>query len=141
MERSPELRALTMQVYQAMTNGDLDFFKDLVSRQAGVICVGTDPAQWWEGQDAFVEALGAEMRGMGGGFPVTPGDPQAYRSGSAGFVADKFAITVPSGPSIPIRLTIGFELEGDAWKIVQWHGSVGIGNEEVVGEELAAQMR
>src|SRR6476659_8531917 len=99
-----------------MAQGDLDFFKDHVSRQPGVVCVGTDPAQWWEGQDAFVQSLGAEMQGMGGGFPITPGDPQAYRSGSAGFGADRFAINGPGGPGIPIRLTIGFELEGNDWK-------------------------
>jgi hypothetical protein len=141
MERSPELRDLTLRLYDAMAKGDIGFFRDRVSRQPGVVCIGTDPAQWWEGQDAFVQALGAEMQGMGGGFPVTPGDPQAYRAGSTGWAADRFTINVPGGPSIPIRLTVVYELVGADWQIVQWHGSVGIGNEEVVGEELAAQMR
>jgi ketosteroid isomerase-like protein len=49
MEHSDELRDLTLRFYEAATTGDLSFFDRHVSRQEGVVFVGTDPNEWWEG--------------------------------------------------------------------------------------------
>lgn len=136
MERSPELRDLTVRVYQAIAGGDADFFDQLVSRQEGLIAIGTDPTEWWADYRSFVGALRAQLREMGGGFPVAPGDPQAYREGPVGWVADRGTLTLPDSPAIPLRLTLVFHQEGGAWKVVQWHASLGVANEEAVGQTL-----
>jgi ketosteroid isomerase-like protein len=60
MEHSEELRDLTIRFYEATTSGDLSFFDRHVSLQEeGVVFVGTDPDEWWEGFDAFREAMRA----------------------------------------------------------------------------------
>jgi hypothetical protein len=73
---------------------------------------------------------------MGGAFPVTAGDPQAYQEGSVGWVADRARVGLLDGQTIPFRLTMVCHREDGDWKVVQWHISVGVANEEVVGKEL-----
>src|SRR5207253_1737654 len=89
MERSAELLDLTLRLYRAMAAGDLAFFERLVSRQEGLVAIGTDPREWWAGYDSLLAALRAQVAEVGGGFPVTPGDPQAWREGTVGWVADR----------------------------------------------------
>jgi SnoaL-like domain len=60
MEQSDELRDLTLRFYEAATTGDLPFFERHVSRQEGAVFLGTDPNEWWEGFEAFVEAMRAQ---------------------------------------------------------------------------------
>jgi ketosteroid isomerase-like protein len=38
---------------------------------------------------------------------------------------------------VPVRLTAVFLKEKDGWKIVQWHFSTGIANEDLLGETLS----
>jgi hypothetical protein len=136
MERSPELRDLTLGVYAALASGDAGFFERLVSRQRGTLGIGTDPGEWWPDREHLVGAFRAQMREMGGGFPVRPGDPQAYREGSVGWVADQAAFALPDLAPLPFRLTMVLHQEGGDWKVVQWHISLGVANEEAVGRDL-----
>jgi ketosteroid isomerase-like protein len=57
MEHSDELRDLTLRFYEAAATGDLSFFDQHVSRQEGAVFIGTDPDEWWEGLEAFREAM------------------------------------------------------------------------------------
>jgi hypothetical protein len=65
MEQSDELRDLTLRFYEATASGDLSFVERYVSRQEGAVFVGTDPNEWWEGFEAFVEAMRAQSEAMG----------------------------------------------------------------------------
>ena len=136
MERSAALRDFTLQVYQAMTRGDIGFFEQHTSRQDGVLGIGTDPKEWWAGYETLMRAWRTQIEEVGGGFPVTAGDPQAYHEGAVGWVADRAAIDFPDGPTLPFRLTLVAHQEDGAWKMVQFHLSVGVANEEAVGKEL-----
>jgi hypothetical protein len=118
MERSAELRDLMLRIYQALASGEADYFDQLASRQEGLIAIGTDPAEWWPDYGSFVGALRAQLREMGGGFPITPGDPQAFREGSVGWVADRPTLALPDSPPLPFRLTMVFHREADGWKAV-----------------------
>jgi hypothetical protein len=39
---------------------------------------------------------------------------------------------------VPARLTAVFLRAGGAWRLVQAHGSLGVANEEAIGQELAS---
>ena len=136
MERSPELRDLTLRLYEAMSRGDVSFFERVTSRQEGLLAIGTDPAEWWDSYDRLAQAFRTQVEEMGGALPVVGGDPQAYQEGSVGWVADRAIFTLPGGPDIPFRLTTVWHREGGDWKLVQWHISLGVANEEAVGKEL-----
>jgi hypothetical protein len=62
--------------------------------------------------------------------------PLAYSDGSIGWVAGKPIIKLSDGAGIPARLTAVFQKEGEGWNIVQWHFSMGIPNEDAIGETL-----
>jgi SnoaL-like domain len=139
MEPSPELRDLTQSLYQAMTTGDASFVTTF-SRQPGVLCIGTDPAEWWSDYPTLERLVTAQLREMGaGGVRVVAGNLQAHQEGSVGWAADQPTIQMPGGTKMPARLTLVAHREGGVWKIVQAHISVGARNEEVLGQTLTIE--
>jgi hypothetical protein len=70
------------------------------------------------------------------GITIVDSDPLACSEGSVGWAADRFRLRFPNGTQVPFRVTIVFHQEGGEWKIVQWHSSIGIPNEEAPGQEL-----
>ena len=138
MERSDELRDLTMRFYEATTTGDLSFFDRHVSHQEGVVLVGTDPDEWWEGFGALREAMRAQSEGMGE-MRIVAGELRAYREGDVGWVVDRDAsFRLADGTQIPFRNTLVFRREEGEWKVVHGHSSLGVRNEEMFGEDVGA---
>jgi hypothetical protein len=76
MEHSDELRDLTKRLYEAEATGDIAFIERHFSRQDGAVYVGSDPNEWWEGFEAFVEAMRAQSEAMGG-MDIVSGQLQA----------------------------------------------------------------
>jgi hypothetical protein len=66
LEQSDELRDLTLRLYEAEATGDITFIERHFSRQEGAVYIGSDPNEWWEGLEAFVEAMRAQSEAMGG---------------------------------------------------------------------------
>lgn len=85
MEQSDELRDLTLRLYEVVTTGDLSFVERHLSRQKGAVFTGTDPTKWWEGYEAFVEAMRAKRRRWGAGGRSCPANSKpTARAASAG---------------------------------------------------------
>jgi hypothetical protein len=134
-----ELRDLTMGLYQAMTTGDASFISTF-SRQPGVLCIGTDPAEWWSDSPTLERVMAAQLQEMGArGVHVIAGNPLGYQEGGVGWAADQPTIQLPDGTKMPARITLVAHREGGAWKIVQAHISVGARNEEVLGQTLTVE--
>ena len=108
------------------------------SQKDGVLAIGTDPAEWWAGYAAITKVFKAQLKETGG-FQILADTPQAYSAGSIGWVAGQPTLRLPDGTEMPFRLTAVFQKEQDDWKIVQWHVSIGISNEDVIGETLTTQ--
>ena len=142
MESSPELRDLTLRFYQALTQtlttGDVSGIAPFISQQPGVLLIGSDASEWWVGHDTFLRVAQAQAQEMAG-VRVTGSDPQAYREGAVGWVADQAVYELPDGTKIPFRLTAVFHQEDGVWRLVQSHNSVGMRNEEVVGRSLTVE--
>jgi ketosteroid isomerase-like protein len=135
MEKSSELIEPLLSFYEAYTRGDIPFVLDLFSRADGALVIGTDPGEWWAGSETIRRVVEAQMEETGGvGF--APGAPQAYCEGTVGWIADRPTFTLPDGTERPVRITAVLRQEDDGWKIVQFHGSFGIPNEEAFGQEL-----
>lgn len=135
MERSSELKDLYLKICRAQTEGDFSFFERCFSRQDGVIAVGTDPDEWWEGYDAIIEVFRAQLE-EAGGFEILAEDPAAFSQGSAGWAAGNLILKLQDGSELPFRLSVVFQKEPDGWKIVHWHSSTAVSNEELIGQEL-----
>lgn len=73
---------------------------------------------------------------MGGGLPVVAGDPQAYVEGTVGWATDQSKFAFADGSELPFRATHVFHQVDGAWKLVQGHYSIGVSNQDAVGQDL-----
>jgi hypothetical protein len=138
VELSTELKELYLQICEAQSSGDYSFFERHFSQKDGVVAIGTDPTEWWAGYATISRVFKAQLE-EGGGFQILADAPQAYHDGSIGWVAGQPTLKLPDGTEIPFRMTAVFQKELDGWKIVQWHVSAGISNEDLIGETLTTQ--
>ena len=138
MEQSTELSELYLRCCEAQTRGDYSFFEHHFSQEDGVLAIGTDLTEWWAGYPTIARVFRAQLEETGG-IEVLADSPQAYREGSIGWVAGRPTVRLPDGTEILVRLTGVFRKEQDGWKIVQWHFSTGIPNEDLIGETLTTQ--
>ncbi len=135
MQQAPELTDAVRRLYEAFSRGDADLLEQLTSRQEGLVFIGTDPNEWFEDITSIRQLLQAQA---GAGITVVPGELRAYREGTVGWVADQGTFKLPDGSEVPFRLTAVFHQENGDWKLIQEHASLGVSNEEALGEELTA---
>lgn len=138
MEQSTELKELYLRCCEAQSSGDYSFFERHFSQKDGVVAIGTDPTEWWDGYATITRVFKAQLKETGG-FEILAGAPQAYSDGSVGWVAGQPTVKLQDGTEIPVRLTAVFQREQNDWKIVQWHFSMGVSNEDSIGETLTTQ--
>lgn len=138
MEPSSQLATLTGRLYEAMTKGDHASFMRQFSKEDGTLLIGTDPKEWWVGHDTISRVVKAQFEEMGGGFTVS-GNPRGYAEGTTGWVVDQPTITLPNGSKAKFRATFVLHREAADWKIVVWHLSAGVPNEELFGKTLTTR--
>jgi hypothetical protein len=136
MQRDPELVAFVERMYDVFATGSPDVVAGMIASDPEVLGIGTDPAEWWVG-DAVEGAFRAQMPQMhAAGMRFRAGAIQAYREGSIGWVADQPALEMPDGNRLPMRMTLVCRRDGDAWRMLQFHLSIGARNEDALGTEL-----
>jgi hypothetical protein len=134
MEPSEELREFTLRLYQALSSNATEFARH-ISQQPGVVAIGTAPNEWYNDYAAISRIFRIQFEELGD-LSIADTNPQAYRAGMVGWVADQPTMHLANGMAVPIRLTVVFVKEPDGWKIVQWHASIAVGSEESVGQEV-----
>ena len=135
MNPSDELKAVILRFYESETAGDVRAVQGCLSRQDGVLEIGTDPNEWWTGYDTIARVLEAQLSEMGGA-RIEAGDLSAFVEGTVGWIADRPTIRMPNGQELSMRLTAVLHKENGEWKFVQHHASVGVPNVQVLGKEL-----
>jgi hypothetical protein len=136
MQRNAEISEQLSQMYAVFNTGDVSIVDRFLSREEGVLGIGTDPREWWAGtdlRDAF-NTQPVEMHSAGLRFE--PGDIQAFSEGTVGWFADRPVLKMPDAGEVPMRLSGVFRQEDGVWKMVQFHLSIGAMNEESIGENL-----
>ena len=137
LQQSAELREVFLRLYQSFEHADAALATSLVSREEGVLSIGTDPDEWWSDYATIERVYTAQLGEMrDAGLRFQPGDPQCYHNGNVGWCADRARLTLPDGTVQPVRLTAVFHQEGGEWKMVQLHTSFGVRNEEAFGTDL-----
>jgi len=135
MEQSIELRDLVLRFYEANSSGDISFFENLLSQKDEILIIGSDPNEWWEGYKTIISVFEAQFGEMSG-VKVADVDTKAYSEGSVGWSASRAIMKMPDGLEIPFRMTGVFHQEDGSWKVLQWHASIGVSNEEAIGLKL-----
>jgi hypothetical protein len=134
MESSPELRDLTIHIAQAVGDGDVDFLERHTSRQPGTTFLGTDPDEWWTDLSGLRQALVGQRAA---GVEIIPGEPAAYQEGNVGWAVDRRLRFRVAEQEIPFRMSVVYHQEDGEWKMVHFHSSIGVPNEDAIGAELA----
>jgi ketosteroid isomerase-like protein len=138
MNPSDELKNVMLRYYQSMTSGDVRAVERIFSLQTGVLAIGSDPNEWWEGYDTIARMFKAQLREMGG-IQIKAGEMNAFIEGTVGWVADRPTFRLPNGQELTFRGTAIFHKEDGEWKIVHLHHSIGVPNEDAVGKELTTK--
>lgn len=139
MEQSAELRDLTIRLYKAVETGDAATVERHLSRRPEALFIGTDPGEWWEGAEPFLQAMQAQAEAMGGQIQLVPGQVRAYREGSVGWAIDNGpTFRLPDGKEVTGRHTLVYHQEDGEWKLVHEHASFGVPNEAALGEDVTA---
>jgi len=138
MEQSAELKEFYLRICEAQSSGDYSFFERHFSQEDGVLAIGTDPEEWWAGYATITRVFKAQLE-EAGGFQILADTPQAYCDGSIGWLAGQPTVKLPDGTEVPVRLTAVLRREQNGWKIVQWHFSIGVPNEDSIGETLTTE--
>jgi adenylate cyclase len=139
MEPAPEIVLLIERAFQALLSGDAETFIDCLSRTAGTLLIGQDPNEWWVGFEENKAIVRVQLQE----WPDIHSDIEeivAWKEGSVGWVAAKTNRGLVGQPAVPARLSAVLHQEGAYWRIVQWHFSVPVANEEFVGVELTTAL-
>ena len=135
MERSDELRDLMLELGKGIAQGDRTVL-DQLSGSPDLLAIGTDPAEWWEG-DRATGAWRAQLEVFDDTLKLEPlGHAQGFLEGTVGWAAEEFSMTSPVGAGFGVRLTGVWHREGEDWRLIQCHASIGVGNEASFGEDL-----
>ena len=133
MTPSTELRELTLLITQAIGAGDVAVLERHTSRHPGAAFLGTDPDEWWTDLAGLSQALAGQHEA---GVTFIPGDPVAFQEGEMGWAVDHqmhFRLGEQEGP---FRMTVVYRREDGVWKMVHFHSSIGVPNEDALGVEL-----
>ena len=137
MERSAELRDLCVALSEAHSYADAPFIERHVSRQEGVLSIGSGPNEWIEGEqvlEGFKEALQEEEVRSSSSEDDFVRELDAFVEGTVGWASSRFSWRRKDDREILMRWSAVFHQEDGEWKLVQAHASVGVPNEEAFGE-------
>jgi hypothetical protein len=119
MKPSKQIEAEVRRLAEAFANRDPAIFETL-SKQAGVLGIGSDPKEWLEGRERIVEVFGPQMVNMPR-FRFDTHRLAAYEQGDVGWAALDGTWAFPDHPKmedLSTRLTLVYEREEGNWKMV-----------------------
>ena len=134
MEPSDEVRRVLERWFAAARDGDSDGFTSRLSKDPGSLTVGTDEAEWYRG-DAVHRIARAQMDDLGGRLPMYERETEAWVEGNVAWAAARVDIRL-EGEEIPARATFVLHIEHGDWRIVQYHLSLAVADEEAFGVDL-----
>lgn len=121
MKPSEELHDLMVQFYASMPKGEsIAFTENYISRMDGVLIIGNDPGEWFEGYEAILEWTKslAELLGQ---TKIEVKYIKAYSEGTMGWAVGRATMKMPDGSEVTLRSTGVFHQENGSWKIVHFY--------------------
>jgi class 3 adenylate cyclase len=142
MEPAPELAEFARDVLKCYDEFDASTLISTFSHEPDAVAIGTDPDEWWQGFEAFSAVIRVQFQEfqtyVQRRFEIE--EIVAEREGTVGWVSVRANFVLGDNPPNPVRFTIVVHREGTYWRVVQWHGSIPIANEEIFGVELTTDL-
>jgi class 3 adenylate cyclase len=131
VEPSEELRGVVTRFFEALRDGDTEAVSNRLSRQPGFERFATDPDEVWFDGETAARVWVQQMRDLGGGIPWRlKDDLRALSEGTVGWAAARTEVDAPAGGTVEYRFNCVLHLEHGDWKIVNWHSSIPVLNED-----------
>lgn len=130
MEQSSDVREALLGFYEAFSSGDPEAFAGVIATGPGVSVIGTEPGQGAGDRETWLDTYATQIAPLG--VEVRAGDPVGFEEGDVGFAMDTPTAFLPDRSYLPLRATGVFHLEGDAWKLIHLHFSVGVPDKDVL---------
>lgn len=138
IESCDEVIGLLRALYEAIGGADDIAISSRLSRDDGLIVIGTDPRESWLGFAVAGRALSQQAKEFyAAGMRIHPGNAHGYRDGSVAWVDDQPALSLADGSRIEGRVTGVARLEDRNWRWIQLHFSLGVSNAEAIGQEFS----
>jgi class 3 adenylate cyclase len=135
--RSPEIEAVMARILRSFGTGDVAALQAMAVPSPEFRAIGSDPDEWWDGE-AFRTLIGVQAAEMGemdfeiGQLEAWEAEPVAWAAAQIGFdIGDVHT---------DMRVTAVFVLDAGTWRVVQWHASEGVPNEESLGFALTTTL-
>ena len=135
MEPAPELVLLVERLYRSWMAHDYESIVEAFTRDQEALMIGSDPGEWWAGSKDIAAVLRAQGQEIPS-FRFEIGEITAWKEGTVGWAAVKAPFTVEDREPVLSRSTLVLREEGAYWRIVQWHFSVSVANEDILGVGL-----
>ena len=138
MESAPELASFIELMLRNWEDLDAEALVDTLSHNPGLIVIGTDPEEWWAGIESVSAVWRVQMREFDdiGAVHFDVKSIVASKEGTVGWVTASLQLTVGESVDVPMRFTIVVHEEGAYWRIVNWHLSIPVVNEDIFGTPL-----
>jgi hypothetical protein len=125
MKQSKELQDLMVRFYESMPKGEaIEFTEDYISRADGVLTIGSDPGEWYEGYEAILNWTKALADSLGQ-IKIEIKYIKAYSEGTMGWAVGGITMKMPDGTEGGLITTGVFQLENGNWKVVHFHHANG----------------
>jgi hypothetical protein len=134
MNESATVREALHGFYERFSAGDVIRFGDGLAGVPNGMVIGTGPAEWYLGRDAWIAAYQEQITAIPG-LRIEAGAAHAWELGAVGWAADRPTFVLPDGTPVPVRLSAVFLRERDTWLPVQAHFSLAVPDEKM-GEVL-----
>jgi len=142
MDPAPELVSFMERMIRNLNALDANAMVDTFSRQPGLLLIGTDPDEWWEGFEtasALWRVQFQELQSVGK-FHFDIEEAVAWKEGTVGWIACRACWVSEGVAPVSYRMTVLLHEEGAYWRVVQWHASLGASNEESFGFEMTTDV-
>ena len=142
MEPAPELATFFERFLRAFASDDVDAVLAAFSRAPGITAIGTAPDEIWRGYDVVAAYFRVQLDELSAIGPVAFAfsNIEAWREGSVGWIAAIATMSVGPDVSAAMRVTAVVRDEGPYPRIVQFHASVPVANESIVGTSLTTNI-
>jgi ketosteroid isomerase-like protein len=124
-----EIRVVIDRMTEALQAADAAKLDPILSDRLGSAYIGTDPAEWWT-KEELVADVEAAMSVGGSPIRTEYDEVHVHVLGDVAWTESTGKFT-NGKTERAIRLTGVFVREGDRWKTVQTHDSIGVPNEEI----------
>ncbi|MBT8248713.1 MAG: nuclear transport factor 2 family protein [Acidimicrobiia bacterium] len=134
--RSPEIESVARRTVQAYA-GDFETLRNLMSSDPSLRVLGFDRDEWWKGSAVFdVRQAQSEQQPE---FQVRIAEVEGFEDGEFGW-ATVFSTIVTPDEETQLRTSMVLRIEAGVWRVVQWHNSSPVPNQQVFGVEITTTL-